>query len=50
MQDHDLPLTESTFYILLALHHPQHGYGITQEVEAMTDGRVGWEPVRCMER
>lgn len=34
------PLTESMFYILLALRHPLHGYGITQEVIEMTGGRV----------
>lgn len=38
--DKDLPLTEAVFYILLALRHPNHGYGIIREVEEMTDGRV----------
>ena len=33
-------LTEATYYILLALVRPQHGYGIMQEVEAMSNGRV----------
>lgn len=33
-------LTESTYYILLALHTPQHGYGIMQHVEQMSGGRV----------
>ena len=36
----DLPLTEAVFYIMLALRHPNHGYGIIQEVEDMTGGRV----------
>ncbi|MCR5252046.1 MAG: PadR family transcriptional regulator [Lachnospiraceae bacterium] len=36
----DLPLTEAVFYILLALRHPNHGYGIIQEVEEMTEGRL----------
>ena len=36
----DLPLTEAVFYILLALRHPNHGYGIIQEVGEMTGGRV----------
>lgn len=36
----DLPLTESFFYILLALRHPNHGYGITQEVQHLTGNRV----------
>lgn len=28
------------YYILLALSEPQHGYGIMQEVERRTEGRV----------
>ena len=27
----NLALTESTYYILLSLYHPQHGYGIMQQ-------------------
>ena len=38
--DKNLPLTESIFYILLAVRKPNHGYGITQEVEELTKGRV----------
>lgn len=34
------PLTEAVFYILLAVRKPNHGYGITQEVEELTGGRV----------
>ena len=33
-------LTESTYYILLALYRPQHGYGIMQQVQALSGGRV----------
>ncbi|MBR5868100.1 MAG: PadR family transcriptional regulator [Clostridia bacterium] len=33
-------LTESTYYILLALYTPRHGYGIMQEVEHLSAGRV----------
>ncbi|MBR4866772.1 MAG: helix-turn-helix transcriptional regulator [Clostridia bacterium] len=33
-------LTESTYYILLVLHTPRHGYGIMQEVEHLSAGRV----------
>ncbi|OLU47327.1 PadR family transcriptional regulator [Faecalibaculum rodentium] len=40
MYENDLPLTESMFYILLALHEPRHGYAITQAVEQMTCSRV----------
>ena len=35
-----IPLTEALFYILLAVRHPNHGYGIIQEVEELTVGRV----------
>lgn len=34
------PLTESVFYILLALRKPNHGYGIIQEVKDLTKGRI----------
>ena len=33
-------LTESTYYILLSLTTPQHGYGIMQMTEQMSGGRV----------
>ena len=36
----EAPLTEAFFYILLALRKPNHGYGITQEVDEITHGRV----------
>ena len=39
MSEKDLPLTEAVYYILLALRKPNHGYGITQEVEELTGGR-----------
>lgn len=35
-----IALTESTYYILLALQSPKHGYGIMQSVEEMSHGRV----------
>lgn len=38
--DKNTPLTEALFYILLAVRKPNHGYGITQEVEELTNGRV----------
>ena len=34
------PLTEATFYILLSLIRPLHGYGIIKKVEEMSNGRV----------
>lgn len=40
MGERDIPLTETIFYILLSLRSPNHGYGILQEVESMTNGRV----------
>ncbi|WMJ80530.1 helix-turn-helix transcriptional regulator [Clostridium sp. MB40-C1] len=33
-------LTEVTFFILLALYTPNHGYGIMQFVEEKTQGRL----------
>lgn len=35
-----LPLSESTYYIMLMLAEPRHGYAVMQEVEAMTGGAV----------
>ena len=35
-----MALTESTYYILLSLLHPQHGYGIMQRTEEMSRGRI----------
>ena len=29
-------LTESTYYILLSLHKPRHGYGIMQQTEELS--------------
>ena len=33
-------LTEPMYYILLSLVQPNHGYGIMQQVEELTKGRV----------
>ena len=33
-------LTEAVYYILLSLHTPMHGYGIMQNVSALSGGRV----------
>lgn len=35
-----LPLTETSFYILLVLTTPAHGYGIIQEVDKLSNGLV----------
>ncbi len=36
----EIPLTEAVYYILLAVRKPNHGYGIIQEIEKLTGGRV----------
>ncbi len=38
------PLTESTYYILLSLKEPIHGYGVIKKVEALTVGRLRLAP------
>ena len=42
--NNDLALTESTYYILLSLYSPQHGYGIMQQTEELSHGRVRLAP------
>ncbi len=39
-----LPLSESTYYIMLVLVNPIHGYGVMQKVETLTDGEVSIGP------
>lgn len=39
-----VPMTETGFYILLCLQEPNHGYGIVQKVEKMTDGEIRLSP------
>ncbi|UCE01199.1 MAG: helix-turn-helix transcriptional regulator [Chloroflexota bacterium] len=39
-----LPLTESTFYIMLVLIEPMHGYGVMQKVEGISQGTVRLGP------
>lgn len=39
-RDKNLPLTETTYYILLALLEPAHGYVIMQKVEELSEGQV----------
>ena len=38
--NNDIALTESTYYILLSLYTPRHGYGIMQQAERLSNGRV----------
>lgn len=44
MPEKNAPLTEAFFYILLAVRKPNHGYGIIQEVEELTSGRIVMGP------
>lgn len=39
-----LPLTEATYYILVAMMEPQHGYAVMQDVEVMSEGTVKLGP------
>lgn len=35
-----LPMTETTYYILVAMLEPGHGYYIMQKVEELSEGKV----------
>lgn len=39
-----LPLTQATYYILISLTEPLHGYGVMQKVEEMSGGDVRLGP------
>lgn len=39
-----VPMTETAFYILFCLRRPNHGYGIVQAVERLTEGAVRLAP------
>ena len=39
-----VPMTETGFYILLCLRKETHGYGIAQEVKALTNGEIRISP------
>lgn len=39
-RDKNIPLTETVYYILLALMEPAHGYLILQKVEELSNGQV----------
>lgn len=39
-----VPMTETAFYILLCLKKPNHGYGIVQTVEKLTDRAIRLAP------
>ncbi len=45
MPDHELqrrylPMSETSYYILLSLTTDKHGYAVMQEVDSLTGGRV----------
>ena len=37
-------MTETAFYILRCLQSPNHGYGVVQTVERLTDGAIKLAP------
>ena len=39
-------MTETGFYILFCLQKPNHGYGVVQMVEKLTDGKSSYELVQ----
>ena len=39
-----VPMTETAFYILFCLRTPNHGYGIVQAVERLTEGAIRLAP------
>ena len=39
-----VPMTETAFYILFCLREENHGYGIVQIVEGLTDGAIKLAP------
>lgn len=39
-----VPMTETAFYILFCLQKPNHGYGVVQIVERMTEGAIRLAP------
>lgn len=39
-----VPMTETSFYILLCLREKNHGYGIVQKVKGLTEGEINLGP------
>ena len=39
-----VPMTETSFYILLCLREESHGYNIVRKVETLTDGEIRISP------
>lgn len=42
--DHQGPMTEAMYYILLALLEPGHGYGMMQRIRSLSGGRLEMGP------
>lgn len=40
----EIPITETAFLVLLTMIKPNHGYGVMQDVEKLTNGRVIFGP------
>ncbi|MDD7306375.1 MAG: PadR family transcriptional regulator [Peptoniphilaceae bacterium] len=40
----EIPLTETAYLVLLTMTKPNHGYGVMQDVEKLTNGRVVFGP------
>lgn len=40
IRNRNLPLTETVYYILLALLEPAHGYLIMQKIEELSNGEI----------
>ena len=38
------PMTEAMYYVLLALCKPNHGYGLMQEIDRLSAGRMAMGP------
>ena len=39
-----VPMTETAFFILMCLREPNHGYGVVQMVDKLTDGVIKLTP------
>lgn len=39
-----IPMTETAFYILFCLQKPNHGYGVIQMTEKLTEGEIRLAP------
>lgn len=44
MSENQQALTEGVYYILLSLQSPLHGYGIMQNIERLSKGRISMAP------